>query len=90
MSEQEQEKAIMKKMHIEMLKMVNEQQDLLGRNRTLRLINKILEGKIKDLKEIIARFEIDNKRLQESLDGAQREIERLGAEWDLIIKRDLG
>lgn len=74
MSELEQQQAIVKKIHVEMGKMVNEQQDLLDENRALKGKNKVLAGKIKDLKGLLSRWEFENKVLQESLEQCQREL----------------
>jgi chromosome segregation ATPase len=43
----------------------------------------------KDLRAVVVRFERDNERLQESLDQAQQEIERLAdiiEEWNTGVK----
>lgn len=44
----------------------------------------------KDLRKLLKQATTDCKVAQESLDGAQREIERLSDKWELVVKRDLG
>ena len=64
--------------------------EVLDEKTNVDALVKKLKKDNKDLRAIVVRFERDNVALQESLDYAQREIERLNEEWELVVKRDLG
>ena len=56
----------------------------------LQILNKQLTRERDEYRKMVLQWEAENGVLQESLDGAQREIERLSEQWELVIKRDLG
>lgn len=55
----------------------------------LRIHRDNLMKENKQLRDLLEQATNDCRVAQESLDGAQREIERLSEQWELVVKRDL-
>ena len=78
-------------------KQTREYNDLLRQHNTLlkvhlKAVNDCAdcEKENYDLRKLLKETQKEVKIVQESLDGCQREVERLNDEWELVVKRDLG